>query len=37
MGLPMACKRQGSEEKQIGGCGLGGKDLVFDDSWPIGC
>src|ERR1700732_1682563 len=29
-------KHHGSEEKQIGGCGRGGKGLVFVDSWLIG-
>src|SRR5882724_4915853 len=36
-GCRWLAKRQGSEEKQIGGCGLGGKGLVFVDSWPINC
>src|SRR6266853_2115326 len=36
-GCRWPAKRQGSEEKQIGGCRLEGKDLVFVDSWPIGC
>src|SRR5438128_12422478 len=30
-------KYQRSEEKQIGGCRPRGKDLVFVESWPIGC
>src|SRR5258708_24813849 len=30
-------ERQRREEKQIGGCGPEGKDLVFVDPWSIGC
>src|SRR6266566_39598 len=36
-GCRWPAKRQGSEEKQIGDCGRGGKNLVFVDSWPGGC
>src|SRR3977135_1095632 len=36
-GCRWPAKRQGSEEKQIGDCGWGGKNLVFVDSSPIGC